>query len=371
MTSTALKWLLSATVSVALATALVMKWTHEDASYQPNPAQLVDEASVQAYLERHDSGQAGEEPRRYLPTGVFMQSLKFSSPSEIQITGYVWQTYTDGIHDGLSRGFILPEAVDSGDGVLEEAYRRRNGRHEVIGWYVEATLRQQFRYHRYPLDHKTAWMRLWHKDFDRNVVLTPDLAAYASTAPGESFGVDDAIVLGGWRLEETFFDYKLSSYDTDFGIRDYVGQSNFPELYFNVVMERDFLNALIINLIPLFVVAALLFSVVMLTTANERRAGLFGFNTAGVFATASALFFVILLAHIQLREQFPGGVVYLEWFYLLMYMVLLVVSVDTYRFAVKAAGEHYGPWDEDNLVTKLLYWPLLLGAMVTITYLAL
>jgi hypothetical protein len=181
-------------------------------------------------------------------------------------------------------------------------------------------------------------------------------------------------VLDGWRMEKTFYDYNLSNYDTNFGLLNYIGQQGFPELQFNLVLKREFIDALVINLVPLMVVAMLMFSVVMLTTANRQKAEVFGFNTAMVFGTCSALFFVVMLSHIQLREQFSGdGVVYMEYFYLMMYFIILAVAVDAYCFTSQCISQHSSASTEnlDNLYFKLLYWPFLLGVSVVITYVAL
>lgn len=369
-------WITSIGVSVALFLSLLMMWFHEDRNYLPNIAQIDSPEKLDRFLQHLDIDQKpyAAETAIYVPTGVFVDSVKFLNATDVQVCGYVWQQYTDGVHDGLERGFVLPEIVDSaGTATREIAYRRREGNREVIGWYVEATLRQTFDYARYPLDHKTAWMRIVHRDFDRNVILTPDFSAYTgSTRPGAVFGVSKTIELGGWRLEETYFDYELSDYDTNFGIRHYIGQTGFPELRFNLVLKRDFMNAFVINLVPLLVVSALLFSVLMLTTANSEKAERFGFNTSTVFGTGSALFFVVMLAHIQLREQFGGvGIVYLEYFYLLMYVLILVISVDSYLFSQFSDRLDSDSWAAENLTPKLLYWPFLLLACIGLTVIGL
>ena len=108
----------------------------------------------------------------------------------------------------------------------------------------------------------------------------------------------------------------------------------------------------------------------MTTTSDPDRGTIFGFSTAGGIATVSALFFVVLLAHIQLREQFAGsGVVYIEWFYFMMYVVLLGVAVDTYLVSAPwTAGNRLIAF-EDNLIPKVTYWPVLIGTMCVITIL--
>jgi hypothetical protein len=214
---------------------------------------------------------------------------------------------------------------------------------------------------------------LWPRDFVANTVLTPDLGAYpcpgaSCTQPGDTFGVEETIVLGDWDREDTYFDYFLSSYNTNFGIDGYVGQTGFPELRYNMLIKRRVGNAFIVNLVPLFVVAMLAFASLMTATTDRERGSTFGFSTAGSIGTLSALFFVVLLAHIQLRQQFAGsGVVYLEWFYFVMYVVLLGVAVTTYLVAAPSSAGLRLVAYRDNLIPKVTYWPALIGAMVAIT----
>ncbi len=88
-----------------------------------------------------------------------------------------------------------------------------------------------------------------------------------------------------------------------------------------------------------------------------------------MIGACSALFFVVLLAHIELREQFAGiRIVYMEYFYFLMYAVLMAAAAITYLFTMKAA-----PWlkiihYKDCLIPKVSYWPIVLGCMIAITW---
>ena len=361
-------WGASLAASLVLLALLGWLWQLADSAYRPNPSQLVDKSAVLRYLEAHARDrEPASEPPLYVPTGVLVQSIQFRSAADVYVSGYIWQRYREGVHDGISRGFILPEAVDSGGGIEpREAYRRTDGDETVIGWYFEVTLRQSFDYSKYPLDHKTAWIKIWHRDLDRNVILLPDLAAYPSTRPGDAFGIDPDIVLGGWSIDETFFSYKPSRYITDLGIETYVGRPDFPELYFNVVIQRKFLDAFIVNLVPLLVCAVLLFAMMLTVTGDKERLERLGFNMFGVLGACSALFFVIVLAHIQLRQLLPGaGVVYIEKFYFLMYFVIIAVVADAYLFSKGHPLRLvlYG----DNLIPKVTFWPVLLGVMVAIT----
>lgn len=378
-------WSISATISLILLLGLVFMWGYMDQSPQ-RILQLTTQNEVDKYIniqwkERH-SQEASKTPLLKIPTGIFLQSLKFNNTSEVNVTGYIWQRYSAELRKQLPHyhhergflknhiGFILPEQVNTGNDIEpKETYRiQQNNDELLIGWYFEATLRQKFDYFTYPFDHKTVWIRLWPKDFAENIILTPDLGAYRATGLNNIFGIDQQIVLATWQLETTYFDYAPTCYDTNFGIDGYVGQEGFPELYYNIVIKRNTANAFIIHLLPLFIVATLLFSSLLSVTAKPEWVSIFGFSASGVLASCSALFFVIMLAHVQLREQFAGSeVVYMEYFYFLMYGTLLFVAINTFMFSMQSTSQLKWVQYRDNLIPKLLYWPMILFGMFCIT----
>ena len=57
------------------------------------------------------------EDQVLVPTGIFLQSLEFSSANNVIVTGYIWQNYS-GIPDTVSKGFVFPEAEQTN---IEEA----------------------------------------------------------------------------------------------------------------------------------------------------------------------------------------------------------------------------------------------------------
>jgi len=364
-------WTASGIVTVILLIVLFQLWVVKNRT-EIVTMQLTDQTAVNEFLEANWDSR-NEPDAAEVPTGVFVESLRFVTSTDVHMTGYVWQRFPETQPEEVPVGFILPELVDSTLQRLE--YRIAEGDGEVIGWYFEGVVRQPFEYSDYPFDHKTVWLRLWPRDFAANTVLTPDLAAYPCprvncTQPGDTFGVEETIVLGDWEREDTYFDYFLSSYNTNFGIDQYVGQTGFPELRYNMLIKRQFQNAFIVNLVPLFVVAMLAFAAPITTTRNRERGSIFGFSTAGTIGTVSALFFVVLLAHIQLRNQFAGsGVVYIEWFYFLMYVTLLAVAVNTYLVTAPWTADKRLVAYGDNLLPKVAYWPFLIGAMVAVTIL--
>ena len=356
--------------------ALVGIWVAMN-RYEPVHEQLTGVGKVDEYLSTHWEPivkENGYEPTIRIKTGVFIQSLKFSDASEVNVTGYIWQHYQDGVHDDVKPaagevGWVLPEQVNSGNDIEpREVYRIRDGDSEVIGWYFEATVRQKFEYLTYPFDHKTVWLRLWAKDFQKNVVLTPDFAAYRSTGVHDRFGIDESIVLGTWVREDTYFDYVPANYDTNFGIANYMGMKSFPELRYNFVIRRRIGDAFIVHLLPLLMVVALLYGALLTITDDSNLSERFGFSAANVIGSCSALFFVVLLAHMQLREQFAGeSIVYIEYFYFFMYVLLVGGAAYSYLFAAKHEGWLSFLYARDNLALKLGYWPMVFASMLLIS----
>lgn len=367
-------WLLAILVSLILAAVLVLLWVVEN-NETPLRQQITNNEELSTFLDAAWAERTLPDAQE-IRTGVFVQSLAFRSASDVHVSAYVWQVLEPNQRGMVNEGFIVPELVDSSVPLREE-YRivDENGR-ELIGWYLEGVVRQPFEYNEYPFDHKVVWLRLWPKDFDANVVLVPDFASYPCvedpgslcTGVNDRFGVEESIVLGEWEPEDTYFDFNVASYNTNFGVADYVGQRQFPELRFNVEIRRAFQSAFIINLVPLFVVAALGFGVLLLVTGAGEKASRVGFNTAGVLGTVSALFFVVVIAHVQLRTQFAGaGVVYLEYFYFAMYVALLAVAVTGYLANADSSRNHWVFATGDLIIPKLLYWPSILLAMVLLT----
>lgn len=368
-------WSASLVVSLLFAGLIGLQWYLEDATYNPNQCQLTNDLSAQKDL-LQKMQKAGYPPDASLfpvYTGVFIQSLEFEDANDVNITGYIWQRYNRKDYD-QPPGIVFPEVVDSANNIIprkeKEEYRLTIGENEVIGWYFEVTLRQSFNYKKYPLDHKTVWIRMWPRNFLKRIALFPDFAAYSSTGREDAFGFDTDIVLGAWQIEETFFDYHLPDYDTNFGIIQDTNPKIFPELYFNIVLKRKFINEFIISLVPLLTVAALLFLILLSVTTDSEKAKRFDFSTLGVIGVNSALFFVVIIAHIQLRREFMGsGLVYLEYFYLLMYFYILMVTMDTYLIS---SGQHIRILDyRDHLIPKLLYWPVFFGCGAVITWFSL
>lgn len=297
-----------------------------------------------------------------IPTGLFIQSIEFQSSNNVLITGYVWQRVPTG---KITPGIIFPEAISGSE--LKQVYSSRIDDDTLTGWYFETEFRQPFDYSRYPLDNKNVWIRLWHGHFAENVILVPDLSSYDTLAAELTPGIESTIVLSGWNLKASGFQYVKHSYNSSFGFPMSPQHGNVPELYYTVKLERNFIDAFVTNLVPLIVVSIMLFAILLTITHDKDRAGLFGADAFSVVTTTAGLFFIVLVAHIQLRKEFTlPHIIYLEYFYLVMYIAILWVSVAAFLVSSAKQGQlmHY----RDGLFAKIFYWPMILIALMLISY---
>jgi hypothetical protein len=370
-------WAVSITFSVLAIGGIGYLWfqnTTASSADNDRNIMLVDRATSAKVVADYSRGVSGPI---LVPTGVFVQSLEVVDANSILMTAIIWQTYSEGSPNWEVRpepGSGTPILITKADvnyGGITELYRRRKGDQEVIGWYVRAVLNQQFDFSEFPFDREDIFVRMRHKDFDKGVILTPDLESYRTTGPDAIPGVErDEFFLEGWSIERSFFSFRENQYNTTFGFPGPLAQGSSPELYFNIGLSRRFLDPFISNVVPIAVVAILLFAVLVLFSARQERLGVLGFSASAVLGYCAALFFVVIFEHISLRSSLeaPQGIIYLEYIYFVTYGAILSVSVNAILFA--AAPSIRFLQYRDNLVMDLLFWPTYLGLLLVFTLIA-
>ncbi len=301
------------------------------------------------------------QANRYIPTGIFVNNVQFVASNRIQISAYVWQRFTDGIHDDIPRGFLLPQSTET---TITEMSRTKEGNTETILWEVFAELNQLLKFDRYPFDTKALRIQLWHRYTKKNIVLIPDLNSYQLINPRSLPGIDNDTNLPGWTVTASYFGYKKVNYTSNFGtytvgpfgIYESVNKSEVPELYFDILASRHLVDTLVADLLPVCVIAVLLF-VILLTSTQQ------GFAIIGWCAS---VFFAAVFAQIRFRAKIPQTqVVYFESFYFLMYIAILVILLVMllYQLNFNIPFIRY----RKNMIAKLLYWPTLFTTLSLIT----
>jgi hypothetical protein len=302
-----------------------------------------------------------------VPTGVFLQSFEFLNASNVEMTGYVWQTYGSDIPDHVARGVVLPEALEDAY-EASEAWRVETEEGVQIGWYFSGTFRQNFDYRLYPFDRQDIWLRIWSPEVVEGVLLVPDFTAYRDLSPETLPGVDTQFVYGGWDPVASGFSFGLLDDNVDFGLAKGFTRAPEPELYFNFAVERDFLGPLLEHLVLEIVIAIILFLLLVLMAHGSEQQERVGLTIFDLIVAAGGLLFVVILDHNAIRGVVASqGLVYLEWFPLILdvFVVLVVLSavlrVKQWRLPVLGY--------RGDLVPVLAYWPALLSTLLTVTLL--
>ncbi|MBA6233094.1 MULTISPECIES: hypothetical protein [unclassified Colwellia] len=354
--------LLSFTLTCVFTFLIAFQWYQQHSNFTHNAHQLVDQDAVFNSLLDY-----GQHKSDQIPTGVFIDSLEFTGPNDVHLSGYVWQEFSAEILEKHKPGVIFPNSI--GNVIMKEAYRDVIAGITVVGWYFEVDLRQSFSYKNYPIDHKTVWLKILPDNFNSNLILVPSLNSYDSTAKLSTFGISQDIVLSGWALNESFFSYMRLNFDTDFGLHNDHPKTNLPELTFNIVIERDFLSAFMINITLLLVSIFLLYSLVLMMTSNKHLSSKFSASVSSSIGSCAAIFFVILIAHIDVRKHFPGeGIVYIEYFYLVSYFFIVSTAFTIYTFNSREKATTKGLFANDGILLKVSFWPIYTLLICLITW---
>ncbi|MCP3799813.1 hypothetical protein NLX83_11155 [Allokutzneria sp. A3M-2-11 16] len=358
-------WICSAAVSALCLAGLVGTWhlVHEDDHHVVIGAEVTSTETTDAYLAQELP--RGSNPWR-VPTGVYLESIQFANSNEVKVSGYVWQRYSDEIPASVARGVVLPEADDSYP--AKQAYRHREPGAEVIGWYFKTAFVQKFDYTRYPLDRQDVWIRMWHPDLDRRVVLTPDFGAYPRPWEANAMhGLDPQFVTARWQPQSTLFSYSRHDYTTNFGQGRYADRPPFPELYFNLLVSRQFHGPLFETLVPTGFIAVLVFAALFVTTrGDELRRTFVGFTSFGVISFAVSMVLVVAVRQNAIREATAApGIVYLEYYSFVLYLVVLLSAINA--LLVTARNPTMVVRWRDNLLPRIAYWPVLFGFSLAAT----
>jgi len=356
-------WLVSSVFSILCVLAVGGIWHRAiKAPYDLNICTpITSQAALEDYLNNYS--RPGQPAPVLIPTGLFIQSVEFVTANDAVVSGYVWQNFQEDLPTHIERGFSFPEGTST---EIEEAYRVTHEGFETVGWHFITTMREQYYYDQYPFDRQDFWLRLWPNDFEHNVILIPDLDSYETLTPEELPGLETYFVLENWQIVHSYFCFCINENNTNFGIPSNFNQDNFPELDFTIGITRNTLNAMLTYVAPTLVTALMIFGILIITSSRPEKFDLLGWTASTSLSFCAGLLFVIVYAQIAMRSQLNApGVIYLEYLYFITYIAILLVSLDSVLFIY--TDKFWLVQYEDNLIPKILYWPLMTGSFLLIT----
>lgn len=362
-------WVASTLLAVVFASGLGLVWndlSEARVAAPPGRQEIFDHATLREFESANAAQVQGVKTVKatFIPAGIYVSTLNLSRPGEAVVTGLLWQKYRKGAEDSIARGFLFPDAEQVS---FTEAYHRSDGTTEVIGWTFRATLRQAYAdSSRYPFDRASLRIRVWHKEFDKAMVLVPDLDAYALMIPGSLPGLQADLSLPGWTIQQSFFDYARSRLGADFGISTFAGELDSPELGFNVVAKRDFLDPFFASLLPIAVVNCILFVLLLCSRRDDKERDRFGFKPMTALSVVAGTLFVILVAHNNTRSRVAANeLIFLELFFFAAYATIILVAANA--IAVTRIRQRSWLHLGDNLPPKIAFWPVTLLTFLAIT----
>ncbi len=76
---------------------------------------VVDQSGLGAFLRAQEAAieDPGGTPPHRIPTGVFLQSVKFISANEVSVNGVLWQKVPERLRGTIGEGFVLPHATNA------------------------------------------------------------------------------------------------------------------------------------------------------------------------------------------------------------------------------------------------------------------
>jgi hypothetical protein len=296
-----------------------------------------------------------------IPTGVQIQGFKFETSLDLEMHGYIWQTYPANCPTEL-RGFTVPEASDGGFQRQEVRRVKNADASETVLFQFQTTQRQIFFYERYPFDYQTLWLRLWSLDFDGSAILVPDFTSYPQWQDEKKLGIDPDAEIGGFKLDFTRWSIFFPPTQTSFGLSKFDEPPNRVGLYYNVGFHRLLVGPLVNHIVPVFVIIFLTFAALMFVHTDQDRA-------TAVLSFLGALLFAAIFNHQGIRASVSAaGFTTVGLYSIVSYVLLMLVSLNTIIIAKTDIG-----WFErdDNLISKALFMPVTAWTIAVITHYAL
>lgn len=355
--------------TVALLVALLFTWRIIIVSHRWEGAvgtTVTSPRELDAFVAAHQDSFAAYD--YFIPTGIFLQSFEFLDTNNVEMAGFVWQTYGPKIPNNVMRGVVLPEAVQEAYRA-EEAWRvELDDGSEKIGWYFSGKFRQNFDYRLYPFDRQDIWLRIWSPEPVEGVIPVPDFGAYRDLTPSSLPGIDTQFVYGGWDPLSSEFSFDLVDYNTDFGLGYGATGAPDPELYFNLSVGRDFLGPMLEHLVLETAIAILLFFLLVLMAHDADLEDRIGLTIFDLIVASGGLLFAVILDHNAIRGVVESqDLTYLEWFPLILdvFIVLVVLTavLRVKRWRIPVIGYR------GDLVPVHAYWPALIGSLLVVTLL--
>lgn len=362
-------WWMAAAVSLIIIANIVVIWhlnlKTDFSLLNTDEERIVNPSILQKYEDKYDQELFKLANTQYtkIPTGLFIETYELNS-FEVSMIGKLWMKYPRDIYETIPPAFYIPgvSAIESRGLVSEKMFDVEYEDYVLVTWKFRVTLEQDFSYQQFPFEQNDIQLAILYPDFSKNILLVPDLESYDILNPSVRPGLNAEISVPSSETISTFFTFKPMNYKTSFG--HHQQEKNHPALNFNLIAKRIWLSPFIANIIPIIIVAFIMFIVLYVSSNEEKERS--GLTTMNVIQSSAGFLFILLLAHVNERNRImTPEIAYIELFYFSMYVFITLQSV---ALAMLFQGVNWKIFTYgDNLILKLLFWPALLSIWLVVT----
>jgi len=362
-------WMMVTALSLIIVGNIVVIWhlnLATDFSLLDNDQErIVNQSVLKKYVEKFDRDLYKLTNATYskVPTGIFIESYELNS-FEASIIGKIWMKYPKSLYPESPPGFYFPgvSAIETRGMVSDIISETEYEDHILVTWKFRATIEQDFSYQQFPFEQNDIQMAILYPDFSKNILLVPDLDSYDVLNPSVKPGLSEDISVPSSETISSFFTFDIIDYKTSFGNEGL--DKNHPALTFNMVAKRIWLSPFIANIIPILIVALIMF--IVLYISSNKEDGRSGLTTMNVIQSSAGFLFILVLAHVNERNRIETPeIAYLELFYFSMYVFITLEAVALAILLRGTDSKLFGY--HDNLVLKLIFWPVLVSIWLAVT----
>jgi len=348
--------------NIILFLALICLWcTIQKTISAQNKYQIIitDQSSVNKFVTK----QIAEAKRENydiplpVPCGVELYAIEQTSATRVSFSGHIWHKYHKILHKDVKRNIRINETISYS---VLDSMLTTEGDWDIVGDDITATIYHEHDYRTYPFDEYHIVIPLEHTDLNHNILLTPDLSAYASLDPWKKPGLETNFAKNSILTKESFYNYSPYKPSSDWGIRKFQTMTDQYRLAFNSIMRGDIMVPFISFCLPLLVILISIFIVLAL----EKR----DTSPVAMIASFTGLLFSLVLLHRSIHEIASSNqTLYIEYAILYTYIVLILLIIHSFLLQRYKQNEFY----QSKLVPclKVIFWPIQLTAWIITTVL--
>ena len=289
-----------------------------------------------------------------IPTLVQIENIDFIKSSSYVLSGFIQQTYPKDYKDPV--GILFPDELKTSSSKVTQISKIEKEDRVIYIWQFTLEMGKLFHLKDFPFDRRTLDLVMWPISMNKRVLFIPDTVGYEDMMPGTLPGVSSAVKVDNWEIDHSFFSLNYRQFPT-------FENERLPfNTQFKIVIQRSLTNAFLTNLTPLFICTILTYALLCVPLKKIEN------PTLHAMSIVLATIFVVTLNQTAIRTSLGiHSFAYIEFIYTAYYILLLLMTVNFILFTT-SKKPFFMIGYRNNLIPKLLYWPVLTGVLAVVMY---